>query len=685
MLDTLRRFATVYRLELWLNFHWSYLLFIAVWSGFIITTYTQDDYRSIRGLFNVVLGFGSLIGLFLSGIQVSRPSRSRFDLLEVALPTGVEVLLARWLAGITALGALVVAPIVVLVTAPPGRLPIAYTLHQLLLVLVSIGFVTMLITAVQHTVGIRRWMYPLFAVLWVGVGIVPNTLNNDGLPVPGINLINFVTMNQSVNPLVWGQIPQGQLPALTVVFYVGLIALLGSLMVWRVIVNRFHRRSARITVLMMCALGVVALTAASFTVQVHAVNQQIRSEDEQRAASGDPVLPSAMPFRVTAYDVVFTLNDPAQITARMDVVNRSDAPLAELTFSLYHQFEIRDSSMPLGRNGDTLTLTLPAPISPGASAVVEITYTGNITYLERRLGRPPEATYFIRPEGVYLPCAVLWYPVPGRVLPNITLYDANFAAEPTCLLDQPAAFHLKVDEPNALAFSSNLTRLDATTFASDGTTWAELIAASSLQTRTEGRLTVAGVADGSDVLAPIEEYIVPAYDYLRRFFPDVPDLTVVAVPLASDSFTQWRVYPATHESLYLFIDPREFAYLSTGEQNVYLDVGAPLIKSLFAGRDNALTENVAYFLWVHYLTGGDVEAMRQLLEDGLPAGSTMFYSSVPFAERYQLANVLFDTYVSAGETATFDLLYAISTQLDSLGALPIEDLNTWIAETLNAD
>ncbi len=213
MLDTLRRFTTVYRLELRLAFHWSYLLFLVVWSGFIITTYTQDDYRSIRGLFNIVLGFGSLIAMFLTGIQVSRPARNRFDLLEVALPSGVEVLLARWLAGITALGALVVAPIIVLVTAPPGRLPIAYTLHQLLLVLLSFGFVTMLITAMQHTVSIRRWMYPLFAVLWVGAGIIPNPLNNDGLPVPGINLINFVTMNQSVNPLVWGQIPQGQLPA----------------------------------------------------------------------------------------------------------------------------------------------------------------------------------------------------------------------------------------------------------------------------------------------------------------------------------------------------------------------------------------------------------------------------------------------------------------------------------------
>ncbi len=435
----------------------------------------------------------------------------------------------------------------------------------------------------------------------------------------------------------------------------------------------------------MTALGIVVLASASFALEVHAANEQIRAEDQQRAASGDPVLPSAMPFSVTAYDVVFALGDSAQLSAQMEVVNRSDAPLTELAFSLYHQFEIVEASIPWARDGDTLTLTLPAPISPGASAVVEITYTGNITYLERRLGRPPEATYFIRPEGVYLPCAVLWYPVPGRILPNVTLYDENFTAMPTCLLDQPAAFRLTVDDPGALTFASNLTPINTATFASEGTTWVQLIGTNSLQTMTDGHLTVISVADGSDVLAPIEQYVAPAYDDLRRFFFDMPDLTVIAVSLASDSFSGWQVYPATREALYLFIDPREFVYLGTGEQNVYMDVGAPLIKSLFGGQDNRLTENIAFFLWVHYLTGGDAEAMRPLLEDGLPAGSTMFYSSVPFAERYQLAHALFDTYVSAGETATFDLLRAMRTQINALSALPVEDLNAWIAETLNAE
>jgi hypothetical protein len=168
MVSTLRRFVAAYLLELRLTFlHWSYLLLLVVWSGFIIATYTENDYRNIRGLFNIVLGFGSLIAMFLVGIHTSRPSRSRFDHIEIALPTGVEMLFARLLAGTTALGALVVAPIIVVVTAPAGRLPAGYAVHQLLLLAISFSFIAAALTATQQVFGVPRWMYPLFAMAWV--------------------------------------------------------------------------------------------------------------------------------------------------------------------------------------------------------------------------------------------------------------------------------------------------------------------------------------------------------------------------------------------------------------------------------------------------------------------------------------------------------------------------------------
>jgi hypothetical protein len=164
----------------------------------------------------------------------------------------------------------------------------------------------------------------------MGAGVIPNVLNNDGLPLPGINLINFVTMNQSVNPLVWGQIPQGQLPDLTALFYAGLVLLLVGLSMWRILTTRFHRRSPGVVAAIITALGIVIFAAMSYTVQVHAANQQIIGEDRHQMEYADQViLPSAMPFRVDAYDISFSSGDPSQFTAQMTVLNRSSSPLTE--------------------------------------------------------------------------------------------------------------------------------------------------------------------------------------------------------------------------------------------------------------------------------------------------------------------------------------------------------------------
>jgi hypothetical protein len=532
MRNTLQRFWATYLLDLRLTcLHWGYLLFLVAWSGFIIVTYTQDDYRSLQGLFNFVLGFIGLLGMFLTGIQASRAQRNRFDMLEVALPSGVEVLLARWLAIITALGGLVIAPLFVLMTAPAGRLDTAYVLNNLLLILLSTAFATGLVWVVQNTVGIRRWLYPLFGVLWLAGGMLPNMLNNDGLPLPGINLFNFVTMNQSINSPLWGQLSQGQLAHLTVLFYVGIVMLFAGVMLWRTTAARFHRRSPIIITLTAAALGVVLFAGSSYTAQVYAANQQVIDEDQYRQEYADQTLqPAAMPFGVTAYNVTFALDTPARLSAQLDVTNRSDAPLTELTFSLYHQFEVTDANVPFTRDRDILTLTLPEPLTPGESTQIRVMYQGNIAYLERRRGRPPEATYFIRPEGVNLACAVLWYPVPGRLLPNYTGYDDNFQGIPACPLEHPAAFRLTIDEPGVLSYASNLTRTDATTFVSAGTTWVHLLGVPGLVTEDVEGVTLITAEPLLDFARPlVTTHYLPALDYLHRFFPEIEGLTVFVV------------------------------------------------------------------------------------------------------------------------------------------------------------
>lgn len=689
MRNTMQRFWATYFLDLRLTcLHWGYLLFLVTWSGFIIVTYTKDDYQSIQGLFNFVLGFIGLLGMFLTGIQASRAQRNRFDMLEVALPSGVEVLLARWLAIITALGGLVIAPLFVLISAPAGRLDASYVLNNLLLILVSTAFATGLIWLAQNTVGIRRWMYPLFGVLWLAGGMLPNMLNNDGLPLPGINLLNFITMNQSINSPLWGQLSQGQLTDLTVLFYVGIVMLFAGVMLWRTTAARFHRRSPVIITLTAAALGVVLFAGSNYTAQVYAANQQVLAEDQHQQVYVDQIMvPAEMPFEVTAYNVTFALGTPSQLSVELDVLNRSDALLTELTFSLYHQFEITNASVLFTRDRDILTLTLPQALAPDESTQISVMYQGNIAYLERRLGRPPEATYFIRPEGVNLACAVLWYPVPGRLLPNYTGYDDNFQAIPSCPLDHPAAFRLTIDEPGVLSYASNLTQTDATTFVSAGTTWVQLVGAPQLQTTTDGAITIVTTGNQFDRVNPlVNQYYLPPFQYLQRFFPEAQHVTVIALELATDSFSQWDAHPATQEALVAFISPRRFDFLTSGTQSEYFYIGAPLISSLFGGRDNTVTENIAYFLWIHYKSNGDMTQMQSLLENGLPSGGgTSFHFSTSYEERYQIAFVLYDVYLSQGETELVNLLHEMQAQIVSLGGMSQGQVVTWIEETVDAD
>lgn len=686
---TLQRFLGMYFLELRLTcLHWGYLLFLALWSGFIIVTYTQDDFRSIQGLFNIVLGFGSLIGMFLTGIQASRAQRNRVDLLEVALPTGGEVLLARWLAVITAIGGLMLAPLFVVIIAPAGRLSPAYVLNNLVLILISTAFATGLVWLVQTTIGIRRWIYPLFGLLWLGSGMLPNMLSNDRLPIPGVNLVNFITMNQSISSPLWGQLSQGQLTNLTVLFYAGIVLLFAGVMLWRAMSTRFHQRSPVIVALTIVALGIVLFAGSSYSTQVYAANRQVIDEDDYQEANAAQVIhPAAMPFAVTAYNLTFALDTPARLSAQLAVTNRSDAPLTELMFSLYHQFEVTEASTPFTRDRDILTLTLPQALEHGESIQISLNYQGDIAYLERRLGRPPESTYFIRPEGVNLACAVLWYPIPGRLLPNYTQYDDNFGQIFSCPLDRPAAFRLTIEQPGTLQYASNLTQIDATTFVSAGATWAQLIGAPHLQTTTNEAVTIVTSGNQFDHISPlVNQYHLPYFQYLQRFFPEAQHLTVIALELSADSWSEWNTYPASQETLVAFISPQRFDFLAPDTQSEYYYIGIALTSSLFSGRDNPLTENIAYFLWLLYKSNGDTGQMQSLLENGLAAGGgTSFYSSIPYEERYQIAFALSDMYQSQGETKLINLLHEMQAQIVSLSAMSPAQVVEWIKESVNAD
>jgi hypothetical protein len=682
-MPNLKRFFATYRLELRLIcWHWSYFILIVLWSGFVVRTYANDDLFSTRSMFYFAMGFSSLIGLIFAGIHVARSKRSRFEMLEIAFPSKVEVLFARWIAVITALAGLLIAPVGVALIIPATRLDPLFLPYIVFLTLLSSTFITGVIWVMQSTLGVRRWMYPFFVGLWLLGGLIPGTLTQRGLPVPGSSLVNFIMMEAPMNTL-WGTLVQGQLPLWFTLFYIGLVVLFASIMLWRYTVKRLYYRSPLALGLTFVTLGVVIFAGISYTQQVAAANQQILADRERLRVSMAILTDSSeMPFIVTNYDLTFTHGELPRFTAKMNILNRSDTPLAELTFSLHHQFTITDTGFPFKQDENHFTLTLPEALAPNNELPLQVNYEGLLWVLEQALGRPPEAANFIHQDGVNMSYGIIWYPIPGQLIPNFSMVSPSRQTFNYLLLDEPAAFRLTIKSPADLVYTSNLPQVDEQIFASEGTTWATLVGAKGLKRQTEADFTLVTISNGFDQIAPkAEQFYIPLLSYIQQYFPQVKALTVQVLDIPQVISER---YPPLAETLFAAISPRELGWLDL-PQNQYYDGGEPLIISLFGGQANPLTENIAYFLWAHYISNGDSSEMKTIIADGLPSGRSNFYFSQSHEERYTIAAKLYDVYSTQGEEVTFELLREIQQQADDLSIQPSTAILEWITERAGAD
>lgn len=678
--QTLSRFLKAYFFELRLTVsHWSYLLFIAVWSIFIVSNYANDDLFSTRAMFNFALGLSSLVGLVFTGMQASRAQRTHFDRLETAFPTGAELFFARWFASITSLYGMFLAPVIISFFIPSGKLDGDYVILMLFLSLLVFAFITGLVWIIQYTVGIRRWMYPFLAGFWLIGGLIPGTLRQNEMPVPGANLINFITMDAPMNSL-WGTLIQGRTPFFHILFYIGIIMLFAGVMLWSYRVKRFHQRSPFAIALTLIAVGVAGFAALSYTAEVASANQIYTTQTEQQSSLIPAITaPSSLPFAVTEYDLTFRQGDPAQLSAQMKVLNRGTTPLTELTFSLNHQFEVTTTDIPFTQQETTLTFSLPDPLEVGEETSIQINYQGNLWVLEPELGRLLEASNFIHPDGVRLSYSVLWYPVAGIIPMQFSFYGENGVSTDYNLLDQPAIFRLTVEDTGSLNYTSNLSTTDGQTFTSSGALSAELIGikGDALRTETKDGLQLVTTETTFPYIEPIvDQFFTPLSAYLHGHFAEMPPLKLHVLDLPA--LTRLSSPPPTAENIFMEISPRNANWLLTYAQNQYNTGAEPIIIGLFGGQRNSLTENIAYFLWSHYMTNGDIDQMRGIIVEGLPSGGSNFYHSVPHEERYQIAMYIYEVYATQGEAAAFNLLNEIRQHTAELNQLPVADILIWM-------
>jgi hypothetical protein len=664
----LARLGAAYRLELrLLTRHWSFLVLHGLWTLLLIATFGGSaSLGTARVLMGTVMRFIalsllSLVSMFVAGISASRRRQTHFDQLEDAFPTGLEVPLGRWLACLTAMASFLIETLLVaLVIGPLASFlegaPLFLAESVLLL-----GFFTAGTWWLTSLFGLRRWGYPLLAVIWIGFLVAPGILNNLG--VPGSSLLNVTGNGQPTWTYseLFGRSILGPLPDWSDLFYGGLLLLGLGAFAWGEHARRFQRRSALIGAWIAAALLATLIGGGGYVAAATATEAQNAARSAfYEAGSPGEVLPADQPEAVTAYDLTLDLSDPGlpRFSAEMAIVNRGETPITSLTMTLADSLDITESSLPFTRDSSRLDFTLPEPLEPGETVSLRLAYQGTVWRAED-WGGNLRYVAFIQPGGVRLPLGAAWYPLVGWTASATYLTGAI-----------PARYHLEIVGANDLSFASNLPATDAHTFDSAGATWVLLFGASQVVREQLGKITLVTARDLLEtVRSRIETSYLPGLAYLARFFPDVQasPLLILAVDNPYAGLPGWDM--ATAEQRVMMLDVANLmGYWAEAQGSDFSEI----IAALGGGDLWPLADVLGPFLWSQFQHNGDLALTRADLADQTanPALATL----LDLAAQYGDAGIVRLLEQGHADSATLQTLYGSPDQLAA-----------WIREALDAD
>ena len=602
----LSRLGAAYRLELRLmGRHWSFFVLHGLWILLLLSTFQGSaSLGTAKVLLGTVLRFValsllSLVALFVAGISASRHRQTHFDQLENAFPTGLEIPLGRWLACLTIMSSFLVEPLIVALAIGPlesflESAPLFLAESVLLLAFFTAGTWWLI-----SLLGLRRWGYPLLAVIWISFLVAPELLHR--LSIPGSSLLNVTGNGQPTWTYseLFGRLILGELPGWSDLFYGGLLLLCIGAFAWREHVRRFQRRSVLVGALTAVALLVTAIGGGGYVSTAAATSAQI---DRLRAFydSGSPgtILPADLPEGVSAYDLVLDLTDPAQprFSAALDVYNRGEMPITTLTMTLAASLEVTDSSLPLERDGSRLTFTLPEPLAPGETLPVRLDYHGTVWRAED-YGGNLRYIAFLQPDGVRLPLGAGWYPLVGWTLSATYLSAAV-----------PARYHLQVIGADNLTFVSNLPATGPGTFETAGASSAMLFGSPYLEMTQVHQETLVTARDLLDALRTrVETRFEPDLAYLARFFPDTPLYPLLIIGVDNPYAGLPGDDVGTAEQRVMLLDTSDLGEEMPWTHSNDFD---QLVISLGGADLWPIAEVIRPFLWSHYQQQGDAALMR---------------------------------------------------------------------------
>ena len=664
------RFGAAFRLELRLIcLHWSYPLLHVLWAILIFGNLGGRDLGTAQTyehfMIPIVRTMISGVALFMAGSSYARTIRNRFDSLEGTFPIQFEVTFGRWLACTLAIIAFVTEPLLLAALNGPFESLLSGFVPFMIETVIPLSVMTAFGWLLVSVIGVRRWLFPLLAGLWIALLVLPTLPGSHSVPSAG--LFNF-TGNGSpvVYTELFGGMPQGDLPRWFNVFYLSVLGILLGILLMRYQERHNHRVGRRSVAFTLSALVILLVAGASYSGTVAAA-QARQQADRTFYDSRDPSVnfTAGMSVIISDYDLTVDLSDVAQphFVARLTLRNQGTTPLAKLHLRLDHDLTIIQSNFPIERDHDFLTITPADPLAPGATLPIQLSYSGTVWRTEM-FGRVPLALYFANAEGVSLSLGLSWSPT-------------------------PASFKVSVLGAPTMHFASSLpvvANSDGRTFAAQSVTGALLIGSPNLATVESGSIRLIAAKDDLPAFQKAADtFYAPTLEQVRRFFPDTPIKGVML--FGTDSLSLPDSRNLTDDWITVVIGRSWLAHTKPDDAVERTSVITnALITPLFPAADNLpvtiapggngmiisnlegtqLLDGIALFITLNDVQHADAGAIQRALDSLKGVDTTV-------------AQSLNRIYTNDGEAGVIRALRQVQLRQSEVFKLPVDQLDAWLA------
>jgi hypothetical protein len=652
MTPVIDRFWRAYRLELRLaTRNLVYPLLHLGWLALLIWQFYGTDDRTAQALLETSLGrltvgILSLVALFMAGLIASRSQQARFTEIEDSFPSGHEIPLARLSAGLTALLAFSLEALALAAVQGPFRSLLAgaplFMAELILTLALCMAFAWWLFGWLR----IGRWVYPLLAGGWLVFLIGPGILAREN---PAFSLLNFMRQGLSGSySELWGRISVGVLPYYFNLFYVGLAALFLAIFLAGTSRRRFRRFPVAPSLLSIIALFLAGVAAIGYTNEVARAGETLHSPI--------PIVSEPIHPTITAYDLDIDFSDGRllKVKARIVVLNDLENSLSELDLYLNESLAVTEASQPFSRNGVHLIFTPEAPLQPGESLGIDLSYAGPVWDFVYTIAGGPQAIDFVHPHGIRLSPQSYWYPAPLYRYPD-------------------ASFDVQITGAPGLKFGSNLPQTGPRSFQSKQAGWFFLFGGKELVADQVSNVTIYAARNDMTRVRELSSMYSDALEHYLRFFPDLEPEGLLLISLGEETGLPYGT-PPSDGRLVVVISRWILSGSQRSEKSMQYSIGEALVKDLWvlgeghpSGIQYFVLHELNRFLWAHYRSGGELQP-----------GSITVYPT----EEYQdsLTYALEQIYLKHGEAGIIRVTLKLRTHSYELAALDFTQMQAWLFE-----